>query len=316
MSKIIFMGSPDIAVPSLRALHEAEHQILAAVTQPDKPQGRGQKLAAPPVKVAAQGMGLKVLQPQRIKTSEFIAELRSLNPDFICVVAYGKLLSPELLKLPRFGCVNLHFSLLPKYRGASCVAHALIHGEEETGVTTMLMDEGLDTGPILMKWSENILADDTTETLSQRLAILGAQQLVKTLEEMEKGTLEPIPQGEGASYAPLLKKEMGKVDWSRPAREIYNLYRGLTPWPGLFSYLEGKRILLMQLRLVAPLSKSPPSPASTSPGAVHLGLAGEMLVQTGSGPIEILRLKPEGKSDLTAQEFMRGLHSKDKLIFK
>lgn len=308
MTRILFMGSPEIAVSSLKALQQAGHEIAGVFTQPDKPKGRGREVGPPSVKLAAQELGLKIFQPAKIRDPEVVEKIRSLNPEVLAVVAYGKILPPEILKIPRLGCLNVHFSLLPKYRGAACVAYALMNGDDETGVTTILMDEGMDTGPILMQWSEPVLPEDTAGTLAQRLADLGARQLVKTLEEWAKGTLEPVPQREsGASSVPLLKKEMGRVDWQRSAREIYNLYRGLTPWPGLFTFLEGKRLLLTKLRPV-------PGEAGGRPGSIH-DSADRMFVACGSGTIEVLSLKPEGKKILTAAEFMRGLQTKKDLQF-
>lgn len=308
MAKVIFMGSPEIAVPSLKALNAAGHRILAVVTQPAKPKGRGQQWAPPPVKTTGDQLGFPVLQPSKINTEEFSKTLAEVQPDFICVVAYGKILPPGILRIPRLGCINVHFSLLPKYRGAACVAYALMQGEEESGVTTMQMEEGLDTGPILMQWTEPIAPQDTAGSLSARLAKLGARQLIKTLEELEKGNLEPVPQrAEGASYAPLLKKEQGHLDWKRPAVETFNIYRGLTPWPGVFSFLEGRRLIWAELR---PVSR----PKALPPGTVELSPNGEMYVHCASGALEILSLKPEGKSVLRTQDFVRGLPRKENLI--
>lgn len=310
MARVIFMGSPEIAVPSLRALHAAGHEIPCVVTQPDRPKGRGQTLSAPAVKLAALELGIPVLQPEKIKTPEFAAALAQYAPELIVVVAYGKILPPEVLKIPKICCVNLHFSLLPKYRGAACVAYALIHGDDETGVTTIVMEEGLDTGPILMQWSEPIQADDTTGSLSERLAALGAEQLLRTVAGLERGDIQATPQSsEGASYAPLLKKEEGRVDWSKEAGEIYKRYRGLSPWPGLFSFLNGKRVIFSELK---------PSTLSSQglPGTLRLTSGGEVLVDCGEGCLELLKLKPEGKSVLSAKDFMRGLSGKNSLKFE
>lgn len=310
MARIVFMGSPEIAVPSLQALHAAGNEIVAVVTQPDRPKGRGQVLSPPAVKEAALALGLKVLQSEKIRTPEFAASLRELKPDLIAVVAYGKILPPELLSIPEICCVNLHFSLLPKYRGAACVAYALINGDPESGVTTIVMEEGLDTGPILMQWSEPIQPEDTAGSLAERLAPLGAQQLVKTVEALEHGTIHPTPQNDAdASYAPLLKKEEGRIDWTRSAQEIFNRYRGLSPWPGVFSFLQGKRVIFSDMR---------PSAASTQgpPGNLRHGSRGEVLVDCGLGSLEVLRLKPEGKSVLSAEDFMRGWQGRSPLRFE
>lgn len=306
MARIIFMGSPEIAVPSLKALVEAGHPIPLVVTQPDKPQGRGQRLGSSPVKQAAESLGLEVIQPTRIKDPPFIQTLRDKNPDAIAVVAFGRILPPEVLAVPPLGCINVHFSLLPKYRGAACVAYPLIEGEDETGVTTMIMDEGLDTGPLLMQWSETISPEDTRETLSTRLAELGAQQLVRTMAALEAGSLDPIPQDPSrASFAPLLKKEMGRVDWAQPARKIYNLYRGLTPWPGIYGFLGKKRILFNEIR---PEDQTPSGPPGTL-GFDEVGL----WINTADGRLRVHRLQPEGKRILSASEFVRGLKLREDL---
>ncbi len=310
MARLIFMGTPEIAVPSLRALVQAGHEIASVVTQPDRPKGRGQRSGAPPIKIAAQEMRLPTYQPAKVREPEFLEQLKAYSPDGIVVVAYGRILPKEVIEASPWGCINLHFSLLPKYRGASCVAHALINGEEETGVTTMLIDEGLDTGPILMQWTEPIAPDDTAETLAARLAELGAQQLVKTCEGLQAGNLHPVPQQEEASsYAPLLKKEQGHVDWTLPAQKVYNLYRGLTPWPGIYGFLGELRILFTEVR---------PRPDLTAgePGALEVGAAGELRVHCGAGRLEILKLKPAGKRILSAPEFVRGLQQKNNLSFK
>lgn len=306
MARIIFMGSPEIAVPSLKALVEASHPIPLVVTQPDKPQGRGQRLGSSPVKQAAQALGLEVTQPARIKDPQFIQTLREKNPDAIVVVAFGRILPPAVLELPPLGCINVHFSLLPKYRGAACVAYPLIEGDDETGVTTMRMDEGLDTGPILMQWSETIAPEDTSETLSARLAELGAQQLVRTMAALEAGSLDPIPQDDGrASSAPLLHKEMGRVDWAQPVQKIYNLYRGLTPWPGIYGFLGKKRILFNEIR---PELQAPSGP----PGSLGFDEAG-LWINAADGRLRVHRLQPEGKRILSASEFMRGLQAREGL---
>jgi methionyl-tRNA formyltransferase len=310
MARIIFMGSPEIAVPSLKALLAAGHQIPLVVTQPDRPRGRGQKLGAPPIKQAAQALGLEVIQPAGVRDPGFAQTLREQNADGIAVVAYGRILPKQVLELTPLGCINLHFSLLPKYRGAACVPYALMNGDDETGVTTMQLDEGLDTGPILMQWTETIRADDTTETLSARLADLGAQQLVRTLAALEAGNLDPIPQDDTrASAAPLIKKELGHVDWRQPVQRIYQLYRGLTPWPGIFGFVGEKRILLNEIR-------PEPGPPSGPPGSLGLGPDQELWINAADGRLRVIRLQPEGKRILSAAEFVRGLKEKTGLIIK
>jgi methionyl-tRNA formyltransferase len=310
MARLIFMGSPEIAVPSLKALLAAGHTIPLVVTQPDRPQGRGQRVAAPPVKVAARDLGLEVIQPTQVKDPSFAQTLQGQKADGIAVVAYGRLLPKEVLASTPLGCVNLHFSLLPKYRGAACVAYALINGDDETGVTTMQLDEGLDTGPILMQWTEPIAPDDTCGVLSARLAELGAEQLAKTFAALEAGNLDPIPQDDArASQATLLKKEMGHVDWGQATGQIYNLYRGLTPWPGIFGFLGKKRLLLNEIR--------PEAGAPTgSPGSLGIGPDQGLWINTGDGRLRVIRLQPEGKKILSASEFVRGLQTQEGLILR
>jgi len=305
MAKLIFMGSPQIAVPSLQALQEAGHEIPLVVTQPDKPKGRGQKISSPPIKLAAKELGRAVEQPTNLKTLDLSLVLKSLAPDFIVVVAYGKILPKAILDIAP--CINVHFSLLPKYRGAACVAYALLNGEEETGVTTMLLNEKMDEGPILMQWTEAIQTDDTAGSLSERLATLGAQAIVKTLEGLESHNLKPVPQDPAqASYASLLKKEMGQVDWNQNVEKLYRLYQGLTPWPGIYTFLKGRRLILTEVR--------PHGEGGSGPvGKVEVGPRGEMFVQCGEGRLQILKLKPEGKRVLTAEEFMRGFQGSQEL---
>lgn len=301
------MGSPEVAVPSLQALIEAGHEIPLVVTQPDRPKGRGRKLSPPPLKEAAQALGLKVIQPTQVKNPEFLQTLKEQKADGIVVVAYGKILPKAVIEATPLGCINVHFSLLPKYRGAACVAYALMEGEDETGTTTMLIDEGMDTGPILLQWSETIYPEDTSATLSERLAGLGAKQIVATIAGLEAGNLNPVPQDPSrASQAPLLKKEQGHVDWGQGAGKIYNLYRGLTPWPGIYGFLQGKRILLTEVR---PMSGSPLGP----PGSLNFEEPATLSINCGDGRLEVLQLKPEGKRVLPAGEFMRGLREKEGL---
>ena len=307
MARLIFMGSPEMAVPSLQALVEAGHDIPLVVTQPDRPKGRGQKLSPPPIKVAAEALGLRVLQPSSVKTPEFIQTLKEQKADGIVVVAYGRILPKEVIEATPWGCINVHFSLLPKYRGAACVAYALMEGEEETGTTTMLIDEGMDTGPILLQWTEPIHADDTTASLSERLAPLGGKQIVETLKGLEAGNLKPVPQDESrASPAPLLKKEQGHVDWAQGVQTLYNLYRGLSPWPGIYGFLQGKRLLLTELK---PLSGPPTGP----PGSLKIEGDEELILNCEDGRFKVLQLKPEGKRILRAAEFVRGLKEKEGL---
>ncbi len=245
------MGTPDFAVPSLEMLINEGYKVVAAVTQPDKPKGRGNKMAAPPVKEIAFKHGVEVLQPSKVKTAEFIQQIRELNPDLLITAAYGKILSKELLEVPKYGCINVHGSLLPAYRGAAPINWAVINGEEKTGITTMFTDVGVDTGDILLKRELDIGPDMTVGELHDEMAVLGAEVLKDTLVELKKGTLKRIPQEDSqSSYAPMISKELGHIDWSKKAPEIHNLVRGTDPWPGAYTFLEGNRMRVWKTMLV------------------------------------------------------------------
>lgn len=248
--KIVFMGTPDFAVPSLEMLVSEGYEVVAAVTQPDKPKGRGNKLTAPPVKEFAIKNGIQVLQPAKIKTLEFVEQIRELQPDLLITAAYGKILSKELLEVPVLGCINVHGSLLPAYRGAAPINWAVINGEEKTGITTMFTDVGLDTGDMLLKRELDIGPDMTVGELHDKMAVLGAEVLRDTLLELKKGTLKRIPQDDSVStYAPMMNKELGLIDWSKKASEIHNLVRGTDPWPGAYTLLEGNRMRVWKTAL-------------------------------------------------------------------
>lgn len=245
--RIIFMGTPEFAVPSLKALYTSGHEIAAVVTQPDRPKGRGHKLTPPPVKLAAQEAGLHVYQPVRIRDPEFIDTLKRVSPQLIAVVAFGQILPKDILELPVYGCINVHASILPKYRGAAPIHWAVINGETETGVTIMQMDEGLDSGDIILSEKIPVSPEDTTGTVHDKLAGLGAQLLVKAVQLISEGRAERIPQDHGAAtYAPLLNKDTEKIDWAKSAVEICNLVRGLNPWPGAYTLLRDKILKIWQ----------------------------------------------------------------------
>lgn len=230
--KVVFMGTPDFAVPTLKRIHESKYNIPLVITQPDRPKGRGKKLASPPVKVEAEKLGIKVLQPENVNTKETIELLESISPDVIVVVAYGQILKEEILNLPKYGCINVHASLLPYYRGAAPINWAIINGEKKTGITTMYMDKGLDTGDMLLKKEILIGENETAGQLHDRLKEIGAELLVETLHYIEKGQIERTPQDNSiATYAPILNKSIGKINWEKTAVEIHNLVRGLNPWP-------------------------------------------------------------------------------------
>jgi methionyl-tRNA formyltransferase len=296
--RVIFFGTPDFAVPLLRALLEAGEEVVAVVTQPDRVKGRGHKLSAPPVKEIALSEHIRVLQPVGIRSSEFLDELADLRPDIIVVVAYGKIIPPAILQLPPLGCINVHGSLLPKYRGAAPIQRAIVNGERRTGVTTMLMGEGLDTGDILLQEETEITDDDDAQTLGAKLSHVGATLLMRTIKDLRDGLIRPIPQEGEASYAPPLKKEEGRIDWSQSAKDIFDLIRGTYPWPGAYGLLNGERIAIIKARVIS-------CDCGCSAGVIEK--AGEELqVCTGSGILSISELKPAGKRTMTADAFVHG----------
>lgn len=295
--RIVFMGTPEFAVPALERLIDSEHQLLAVVTRPDRPRGRGLKLEPSPVKQCALSHRLKVLQPEKLD-DHFLADLRGRAPDLIVVIAFGQILKPEILSLPRDGCLNLHASLLPKFRGAAPIAWAILQGESETGVTAMQMDEGLDTGPILMQKRLPIAPEDTAGSLHDKLAGLSAELLAETLVGLKAGTLSATPQDHGrASYAPSLKKEQGRLDWRKPALELERMVRAFNPWPGCFFQLSGHAVKVWKTRVV---------PVSGAPGEL-LSLAPEgITVACGEDALQLLELQPSGKRRMSAGEFLCG----------
>ncbi len=301
---IVFFGTPVFAVPSLKALHESGEQICAVVTRRDAPSGRGKKevLKAPPVKEAAIQYGLRVLQPASLKDIEFINELKNCSPEFLVVAAYGRILTEEILSIPGIAPVNVHASLLPQLRGASPIARAIISGAKETGVTTMLMEKGLDTGDILLMEKTEIRGEDDTKSLSERLAQIGASLLLKTLKGMREGTLKPRPQEGLASYAPPLKKEEGLINWAQTAVELFNFVRGMSPWPGAYFFLDGERIKIIKVETAY---------GSGAPGSV-VKARGELLAGTGEGLLSLLIVQPEGKKPMSAQAFLQGRKLKEK----
>lgn len=298
--KIVFMGTPAYAVPTLSALHRSRHEIARVVTQPDRPKGRGRRVSPPPVKTTALAFGYPVDQPQKIKTDAFVDSLARLEPDIFVVVAYGRILPKSILAVPSIGCVNVHASLLPKYRGAAPIQWALIKGETETGVTTILMDEGMDTGDILLSAREPIEAADSTASLHDRLADLGAQVLIATLDRLAEGTLTPTPQDHRlATTAPMLKKDDGRIDWTLSASAITSFIRGMNPWPGAFTFNEGKRLKFYRAEALA-------SDTDAAPGTVLPGFADELRVAAGSGALSIREIQGESGKRLPADAFLRG----------
>ncbi len=318
--RLVFMGTPDFAVPSLRALVEGGYDVVGVFTQPDRPAGRGKKLKPSPVKVAAEELGLAVFQPDKIKTPDGIQQLRSLAPDGIIVVAYGQILSREILQLPPKGCINVHASLLPTYRGAAPIHWAVMRGEPHTGVTTMMMDEGLDTGDILLKCEVLISKEATTGEIHDELASVGGKLLIVTLKELEAGSLQATPQTGISNYAPLLKREHERIDWSGKAAELHNQIRGLNPWPGAFATFRGENLkiwkstpfLLSDQDLETEDRKFEPRTSNleprVDPGQILRVLEDSLVVQTGDGVLRILEVQPAGKRAMSARDFFNGRH--------
>lgn len=298
--RVVFMGSPDFAVASLRAL-AAVHELVAVVTQPDRPRGRGRALAPPPVKEVAQQLALPVLQPRRVRAPEVVAALAALRADLFVVVAFGQILSAEVLALPRRGCVNVHASLLPSYRGAAPISWAVLNGEAQSGVTIMLMDAGIDTGPILASEAIALAADETAGSLHDRLAPLGAALLLRTIDGWSRGAIRPQPQDASlACPAPMLRKDHGRVDWRRDAAVVDRWVRGMDPWPGASSTLDGDVIKLYHSQLAAP----PLSP--TVPGQILAVDARGLLVACGQGAIWLRELQAPGGRRMSAKAYVAG----------
>jgi len=301
--RIIFMGTAELSCASLEKLStDKNFAVIAVVTQPDKPKGRDLKLAPSPVKVLAEKLSLPVLQPLKARDENFISELRELKSDLMVVVAYGQILPQTILDLPRFGCLNVHTSLLPKYRGAAPIQWAIADGEPETGVTIMKMDAGLDTGPVLSTRRTPILPADDSQTLHDRLAQLGAELLAETIPDFVAGKISPQPQpAEGSTYAAKIKKEDGKIDWPQPAMQIWNRLRAFTPWPGAFAFLQtGPKPQLLKIWKAEVVEKS--GPIGTVLSADKSGL----VVGCGKDALRILELQREGGKRMKAEHFLAG----------
>ena len=296
--RIVYMGTPPFAVPPLQSLITAGHEVVGVVTRIDKPAGRGKVLTPPAVKAAAERSGVPVFQPKRVREPESTAAIGAMGPDVIVVAAYGQVLPRELLALPKHGCVNIHASLLPAYRGAAPINWAIINGETRTGITIMQMDEGLDTGAILAQESIPIDPRDTAGDLTEKLSELGSRLVVDTLSRIEAGGLTAVPQDNGkASMAPLLKKDDGLIDWTMSARELHNRVRGLSPWPGAHGYLDGKLIKILGTDVAE---------GSGEPGVLYEQGRDGLAIGTGSGLLRIVSIQPEGKKPMSAAEFLRG----------
>jgi methionyl-tRNA formyltransferase len=294
--RAVFMGTAPFALPTLRSLADTE-EVIAVITQPDRPRGRGQEVAPPPAKGLALDLDLQVLQPERVKDPHFIAQLEELKPDVIVVAAFGQILPPAVLNLPRMGCINVHPSLLPKYRGAAPINWAIINGESKTGVTTYLMDEGMDTGPILLVREVEIKADETAQELGEQLAEIGGELARETIQGLKEKVLQPIPQDEqGATYAPLLKKEDGLIQWEEEADRIRNQIRGMVPWPVAFTWRKGKRMKLFRVRT---------GNGAGAPGEIT-SIESGIEVACGKGSLFIEELQLEGGRKMGWEEFTRG----------
>ncbi len=300
---IIFFGTPDFAIPSLKALIEAKEDIQLVITQPDKERGRGHILTYPPVKNLALSANILVEQPINIKENGFYHRIYNIKPEFIIVVAYGKLLPKTILSIPKMGCINVHASLLPKYRGAAPIQWALIRGERRTGITTMLMDEGLDTGDMLLQKSIDIDETDNYDTLSTKLSQLGAITLIETINGLREGVIKPVRQSGEASYAPPLTKSNGKIAWDMDARDIFNFIRGMFPWPSAYTYLKNERIKIIRTK---------PIEGEGIPGRIELASAGKLIAGTGKGLLIIEELQPDGKKIMTASAFLSGRKLREK----
>jgi methionyl-tRNA formyltransferase len=297
--RVVFMGTPDFAVPTLQAMID-HHEVLAVVTQPDKPKGRGKQMAFPPVKEKALEYNLPVYQPVRAREPEFIEILKELNPDVIVVVAFGQILPKEILEIPKYGCINGHASLLPMYRGAGPIQWVVINGEKETGITTMRMDEGLDTGDMIEKIVIPIDPKETGGSLFDKLMVLGGQLMVSTLEKLENGTATFTPQGDGKTcYSPMLNKKMGNIDFTKPAKEIECLIRGLNPWPSAYTTLHGKTLKIWDADVVD-------GDPSVKPGTILKVTKKEIVVQTGENALALKEIQLSGKKRMQTAAFLLG----------
>lgn len=309
--KIVFMGTPDFAVGALEALIEAGHQIAAVVTQPDKPKGRGKEVQMTPVKMCAASHGIPVFQPVKVREPEAMETLRGYGADIFVVAAFGQILSEEILHMPRYGCVNIHASLLPKYRGAGPIQWAVINGEEKTGVTIMQMDKGIDTGDMLMKTEVAIDPRETGDSLHDKLAQAGARLIVEALPKIENGSITPVKQNDEEScYAKMLHKSMGRIDWQRSAKELDCLIRGLISWPGASTVFRGKNLKIWEEEPMTAGELSVKDWAAT-PESVEAGTVAAVdkeafYVQTGDGILKITSVQPEGKKRMEVKDFLLG----------
>ncbi len=301
--QIVFMGTPDFAVPTLTALHKAGQEVLVVLTQPDRPSGRGKKLRPSPIKTSALELGIPVWQPEKLKEGDWVDKLTSqFQPQAVVVVAYGQILPEKILKWPLLGCINVHASLLPAYRGAAPIQRAVMEGQKETGVTTMLMNEGLDSGDILLQKALPIKPEDTASSIHDQLAVMGAELLVTTLQRLEQGQIVPWPQEEAQScYAAKLTSQDEIIDWNRPAEEIFNQIRGLNSWPGARTFWQGQVLKIWQSEPQEGLSCD-----QAKPGTILECSKNNLLIATGTCPLQIQELQLQGGKRLATADFLRG----------
>lgn len=297
--RVIFMGTPDFSVPALKELYDNGHEIIAVITQPDKPKGRGKAMQFTPVKEAAMELNIPVYQPVKVRDESFVEELRKMNPDVIVVVAFGQILPKEILDMPKYGCVNIHASLLPKYRGAAPIQWVIIDGEKETGVTTMLMNEGLDTGDMIMKTVISIDEKETGGSLHDKLTEAGGKLIIETLKQLESGEATFTKQDdEKSNYAKMLHKQLGKIDFAKSAVEIERLIRGLNPWPSAYTALNGKTLKIWDADVISDMNGKP--------GEITDVTKSNFTVCTGEGSLIINELQLEGKKRMDSEVFLRG----------
>lgn len=319
MLRILFMGTPDFARESLEAVYNAGYEILGVVTNPDKPKGRGMKMVASPVKEFALEKGLTVYQPEKVRNNEeFVEKIKSLNPDVICVVAYGKILPKEILEIPRYGCINVHGSLLPKYRGAAPIQWAVLNGDKETGVTTMYMRKGMDTGDMILKEKVEIGEDETTGELWDRLSKIGAKLLVETLKQIEEGTAPREKQGEEFTMAPMLNKEMSKINWDeQTAQNIKNLVRGLNPIMGAYTFLNEKKIKFWKVDIAKQDEIIADNIEILRNGTVILSNPKEgLFIKTKDGILKVLEIQGENAKRMSIGDFLRGNRIEEFEVFE
>ena len=298
--KIVFMGTPDLSVPALNALVDGGHEVAAVVTQPDKPKGRGKSLQMTPVKERALELGIPVFTQEKVrKNEEFLQQMREISPDVVVVIAYGQILDKPILTLPRYGCVNIHASLLPKYRGAAPIQWAVIDGEKVSGVTTMQMDEGLDTGDMLDKIEIPLAEDETGGSLFDKVAEAGGRLILETLKKIEDGTSLPVPQTGESNYVGIISKQMGEIDWKKSAVEIERLIRGLNPWPSAYTMLEEKTLKLWKAEVGDTIEDA-------LPGQIVNVTKSSFTVCCGEGSLVIRELQLEGKKRMETDAFLRG----------